>query len=181
MVEYLCGQSEPWLRGVLQHNMWRCASLKPNLIQDAMGILSRYDLPLPWEQSIQDTSEQNGQTDQTNHITQQLKCVQQAQSVAELKAKCIHGAYRQTFETAAGRVDSTSWLRYGKFLASTEALVFAAQDGVLHTSKFRREVLRHDVSPMCRLCHVAPESIGHILSSCQCDYGKALSIGMTRC
>ena len=81
MVEYLCCLSEPWLREVLQHNIWRCANLKPNLVQDAMGILSRYDLPLPWEYATQDTG------DQTNHITQQLKCAQQAQLVTELRAK----------------------------------------------------------------------------------------------
>ena len=70
MVENLYCQSEFWLKRVLLHNMWRCESLKPNLVQDAMGILSRYDLPLTWEHDAQDNSEQ------TNHITQQLKFVQ---------------------------------------------------------------------------------------------------------
>ena len=60
MMEYLRRQSEPWLRGVLQYNMWRCASLKPNLIQDAMGILSRYDVPLPWEHAPQNINDQTG-------------------------------------------------------------------------------------------------------------------------
>jgi len=84
----------------------------------------------------------------------------------ELRAKHIHGAHRHTLETVAGRVDSTLWLRYGKFLASTEALVVTAQDGVLHTSKFRREAWHQDIDPMCRLCHEVPETIGHIQSSC---------------
>ena len=92
----------------------------------------------------------------------------------ELRAKHIHGAHLHTLETVAGSVESTLWPRYGKFLASTEALVVAAQNGMLHTSKLRCEVLHQDIDSMCRLCHEVPETIGHILSSCPMRLWKGI-------
>ena len=46
------------------------------------------------------------------------------------------------------------------------AKVLVAQDGTLKTRKYRDEVLKEQISPLCRLCKAELESIGHILSAC---------------
>jgi len=48
------------------------------------------------------------------------------------------------------------WLRQGKQRAKTEALVVAAQDGVIMTRAYQSRVLKKSVSPMCRKCHKMP-------------------------
>jgi len=53
--------------------------------------------------------------------------------------------------------------------AETEALVIAAQDGVLWTKKYPAEVVRNGTEPSCRVCHNGDEVIGHILTSCEAN------------
>ena len=53
------------------------------------------------------------------------------------------------------------WLRNG---AETKALIVAIQDCALYTREFRANILKEDITKVCRLCEV--ESIKHILSCC---------------
>ena len=61
-------------------------------------------------------------------------------------------------------IDNAS--RRGRFRGRTEALIVAAQDGVVHTRTYRVRVLKEwdCASESCRLS--AQETLGHILSSC---------------
>ena len=55
----------------------------------------------------------------------------------------------------------------GRLRADTEALIVAAQDGVIHTRAYQVRVLKLDVPQTCRVCHSAPETVGHVLSCCE--------------
>ena len=45
-----------------------------------------------------------------------------------------------------------SWLKDGSLRPTTEALVMAAQDQVLHTRAYQAKVMRKPVDPKCRAC-----------------------------
>ena len=60
------------------------------------------------------------------------------------------------------------WLTKGKVSARTEALVMAAQDGVVLTRSYKQRILKRLIDPMCRCCGEARETVGHILSCCSC-------------
>ena len=55
----------------------------------------------------------------------------------------------------------------GRIRVATEALIFATQDGSLITCHYEQSVLWKAVRPICRVCNVGHETIGHILCSCQ--------------
>ena len=90
---------------------------------------------------------------------------QQQQLLDTLKA--IHGVFMNTSMKDTRDFKLThKWLKRGKQRAETEALVIAAQDGVIMTRAYQSRVLKKSVNPMCRKCHGWPETIGHILSCC---------------
>ena len=64
------------------------------------------------------------------------------------------------------RKSTNKWLVKGKLKSETEALVVAMQDGVIKTKSYRNRILKESVDPICRLCGVGNETVGHILSSC---------------
>ncbi|XP_065891739.1 uncharacterized protein [Dysidea avara] len=166
LYEYLIRQTEPWLQGVLLHQQWKHAQFKSSLIQEVYTVFHRHGLPLP--------GSERESTIERPTAARMVRASQQRVLIETLRRKRIHGAHRHTLEAAEGRYDSTLWLRYGKSKAETEALVFAAQDGVLHTNKYRRDVLRQDIDPACRLCHEGMETIGHILSCCPHSLWKSI-------
>ncbi len=86
---------------------------------------------------------------------------------ARWTSKTIHGVFgKQVLKPDVDKKATHAWLEDGKLQARTEALVVAAQDGVIHTRAYQHRVLRiSGVSPDCRRCG-APETIYHILSSC---------------
>ena len=89
--------------------------------------------------------------------------------VSTLLAKPIHGVYYRE-ASAVDRVDQEgtfAWLSDGRFRAETEGLIFAAQDGVLLTNRYKHTVLKQGTSSTCRVCREGDETIGHILSSCR--------------
>ena len=59
------------------------------------------------------------------------------------------------------------WLSDGRFQFKTEALVVAAQDGVILTRAYRARVLKELIPQACRVCKQALETIRHILSACE--------------
>ena len=85
--------------------------------------------------------------------------------VGRLREKAIHGVFYKQIETL-GLEHCSRWLVDGVLSPGDEAKVLVAQDGTLKTRKYRAEVLKEQVSPLCRLCKVELESVGHILSAC---------------
>ena len=86
-----------------------------------------------------------------------------------LERKTIHRVFfKQCQEEEWDTSGSHAWLLDGRVQAQTEALIMAAQDGVILTRPFRSRVMGKAVSPACFVCKGAPETIGHILSSHAC-------------
>ena len=84
-----------------------------------------------------------------------------------LKSKTIHGVFMKTSQMRDHDFRLTHrWLKRGNQRGETEALIVAAQDGVIMTRAYQARVLNKAVDPMCRKCHKRPETIGHILSHC---------------
>ena len=92
-----------------------------------------------------------------------MKNSQIERNTATLKGKVIHGVFYKNIEEL-GAEGCSQWLVKGKLQPSDEAKLIVAQDGTLKTNKYLREVLGTQVSPMCRLCKINGESVGHILS-----------------
>ncbi len=85
----------------------------------------------------------------------------------ELAGKTIHGVHRrQVGEKGFNKKLSWSWIRTFPGKSETEALIFAAQDGVLLTRRYCSRILGQNVKLECRKCRGGEESIGHILAKC---------------
>ena len=54
----------------------------------------------------------------------------------------------------------------GRFQSKNEAMIIEIKDGVVHTNSYRHEILKEKISPTCRSCKSAAETIGHMLSMC---------------
>ena len=79
----------------------------------------------------------------------------------------MHGEHYKTVQNSTTDLKSTNkWLVEGKLKSETEALVVAMQDGVIKTKSYRNRILKESVDPICRLCGVGNETVGHILTSC---------------
>ena len=87
-------------------------------------------------------------------------------NAASLRAKVIHGVDYTQIENL-GLEHCSRWLVDGFLSPSDEAKILVAQDGTLKTRKYCAEVLKEQVSPVCRLCKNELESVGHILSACE--------------
>ena len=80
---------------------------------------------------------------------------------------CSHGVFHKTNQKEIRNAKLTyEWLRTGCQRSETEALIVAAQDGVIMTRAYMVRVLKIPVSVQCR-CHKMPETIGHIRSKCE--------------
>ena len=73
---------------------------------------------------------------------------------------------RELDEPTVDKVSSLRWLTDGRIEAKTEALIIAAQDGIVRTNAYRYHVERAAVSDRCRVCKEHEESVGHVLSAC---------------
>ena len=72
--------------------------------------------------------------------------------------------------TEGDSIDKTvtfDWLHDGRIRAAAEAHIFAVQDGSLITCHYEQSVLGKAVKPICRVCNVGHDTVGHILPSCQ--------------
>ena len=73
---------------------------------------------------------------------------QQQQLMDALQAKTIHGVFMKTSRKPTRDFERTHlWLRRGKQRAETEALVVAAQDGVIMTRAYQSRVLKEVSQP----------------------------------
>ena len=93
---------------------------------------------------------------------------QQDQLMDNLSSKNIHGVFMKTSKQSSRDFKLThKWLRLRKQRAETEALIVAAQDGVIMTRAYQARVLKRDVNPLCRKCRKRPETTGYILAHCE--------------
>ena len=82
--------------------------------------------------------------------TQEVKAAQACQLVDALTSKPIHKVYLQTSMSEDIDKDGTfAWLSDGRFRAETEALVIAAQDGVIMTNRYKHTVLKLSQTSTC--------------------------------
>ena len=97
-----------------------------------------------------------------------LKAAQDDELVGTLMAKPIHRVYYQQAMAVEGNNSegTFAWLSDGRFWAETEGLVFAAQDGVIMTNRYKHIALKVSATSTCRMCQESDETVGHILSSC---------------
>ena len=82
------------------------------------------------------------------------------------RGKVLHGKFLQLTEghAAAGCWD---WLREAGLKKETESLIVAAQDQALPTRAHKVHVEKLNVSPLCRMCGQADETVMHLLVECQ--------------
>ena len=80
--------------------------------------------------------------------------------------KPLHGRFlRCTEEVASSK--TWEWLRREELKKETEGLITAAQDQSLRTNVMKARIEKSDVSPMCRMCNAAEETVFHIVSGCR--------------
>ncbi len=100
-------------------------------------------------------------------IKRQVERAQQEKLVQRLEGKSMHGVHeKQTKMPGVNMIASHRWLVQGRLRAESEAMVIAAQCGVLETNAYRVEVQGKEGCVECRLCGYERETIGHVLSSC---------------
>ena len=93
---------------------------------------------------------------------------QQDQLMDNLSSKNIHGVFMKTSKQSSRDFKLThKWLRLRKQRAETEALIVAAQDGVIMTRAYQARVLKRDVNSLCRKCRKRPETTCYILAHCE--------------
>ena len=81
------------------------------------------------------------------------------------RTKPLHGQFPRMVNEI-GTSQTWQWLKGSNIKGPTEGLIIAAQDQCLMTNSYRKEILKQNVSPNCRMCHTRPETINHILSEC---------------
>jgi len=80
--------------------------------------------------------------------------------------KTLHGHY---FRDVLPLVDlkwQWCWIKHAGFTKETEGFIFAAQEQAVTTNIMKRRIFHLDVSPLCRLCGAADETINHLINSC---------------
>ena len=165
MAVYLVTSDDPHLQAVVKHQLWLSERNRHSNLQEAQRTLERLQLPLS-------LSESGVYLDQEPVPLRQVsKLVKTAQMEALQEMLCqkkIHGVFfKQYLEPNRDTLGSHIWLSDGRLRAETEALIIAAQDGVIHTRSYQVRVLKLDVPQVCRVCHGSPETVGHVLSSCE--------------
>ena len=158
---YLVLSGDPLLQAVVNHQRnWN--GQHHSLIQEARQILSKYT-SLTLEKEV---LERNQLTPRkvAKTVTQALEKLK----IEQWQRKVIHGPFRRTIEAKGiDKARSLQWLRKGKLSTRTEALIMAAQDGVLQTRAYKQRVQKQKVDPNCRCCGDRAETVGHILSGCE--------------
>ena len=59
---------------------------------------------------------------------------------------------------------TNQWLKSGGLKSETEGFTIAAQDRVIKTNYYRRNILNDGTDPMCRICGQSQETIDHIVA-----------------
>ena len=158
-------EQDELLQLVVNHQLWMSEKRHHNNLQVASEVLDKYGL----EQPSLIERVRNGWVPAERISLSELAAAQAVHLVEALSAKPIHGVYHKQIK-ATEEVDQEAtfaWLSDGRFRAETEGLIFAAQDGVLLTNRYKLTVLNMGTTSTCRVCREGNETIGHILSKCR--------------
>ncbi len=163
MTFYLATVNDPDLKAVMSN---LCGQTPiANTVSAAQEILSEYDINIQF--TPQRLVTPNGEEMSCQKLTKVVKRLQWKKLEATLNAKTVHGTYaRQVKAKGYDRRQTWRWLERFPGYSSTEALILAAQDGVLLTKAYCSRILGHGTGLTCRKCKKNTETIGHILSSC---------------
>ena len=162
---YLVTSSDPHLRAVVKNQLWLSGQNRYSNLQEAQRTLERLQVPLS-------LSESGVYMDQEpvppRQVSKMVKTAQMGALQETLCQKRIHGVFfKRCLEPDWDTSGCHIWLSDGRLRADTEALIVAAQNGVIHTRAYQVRVLKLDVPQSCRVCHSAPETVGHVLSCCE--------------
>lgn len=158
---YLVTSDDPIHRAIVEHQRWRAGRGRFSLINEAEKVMAEIGMSIKLERG--EVREMG-----TKKLACSVSHAQQIQMEEQLSLKTIHGVFMEGSKQPGRDFKSTHmWLKKGRQRAETEALVVAAQDGVIMTRAYQARVLKKSVNPMCRKCHKRPETIGHILSHCE--------------
>ena len=162
---YMTVSEGPLLRAVVRHQVSLDKRDAYCVLMVANGLLSQYKLGMKvTEEGLFDS---DGKAVSRRHVMRLLKEAQYEGLTVSLERKTIHGVFfKQCQAEGWDTLGSHAWLLDGRVQARTEAMIMAAQDGVILTRTFRSRVMGKAISPVCRVCKGRPETIGHILSSC---------------
>ena len=159
---YLLGSEDAQVKGAMSLHMELMHMAKYSIIGEAQDVLRKYSIlhtlsqPLPEEVPTH------------KGLVKTIRKAQEERLRAQLRSKKVHGVYaKETDKPGCDRAATFVWLRDGRLQAVTEGLVVAAQDGVTYTQAYRRRYRKEKISETCRRCGKRPETIGHLLSSCE--------------
>ena len=156
-------QHDELLQAVVKHQLYLGEQARYSNLQRAIRVLGRYQL---WP-DLEESARRGDPIPSVKEGTSELKAAQACQFVHTLMSKPIHKVYIQTsMSEDIDKQGTFAWLSDGRFRAETEALVIAAQDGVIMTNRYKHTVLKQSTSSTCRVCREEEETIGHILSAC---------------
>jgi hypothetical protein len=162
VARYLLGSEDEQVQGAmaLQQKL-RHMGLR-SYLEEAEAVLAKYDIDVQLYHPLLQ------ETETAKALVARVKAAQVDVLHARLGSKVIHGVYaRETLQQGCDLKATFAWLKSGNLRATTESLIVAAQDGVIHTLQYRRNILKEDIGTACRACGSWPtETLGHILSKC---------------
>ena len=80
--------------------------------------------------------------------------------------KALHGQFCRETATHVDNKWQWAWLKSSRLSPEVEGYLFAAQEQAITTNVMNKKIFKLSVSPLCRLCHSADETIDHLISSC---------------
>ena len=83
-----------------------------------------------------------------------------------LAGKKVHGKILGDMKDV-GTKETWQWLKGGYTTKCMEGFIMAAQEQALRTRWFRVTIQKEDVSPKCRLCGIADETVRHLSAGCE--------------
>ena len=167
---YLADSSDPFIQMIRECDSQKSSHLIKHMACRFTAQLQRrlasndksQDLRRNASISVEDGFEQAPKTDARHYHT----CCSSLR-VQSWSRKNMHGQYRRLTEQPTVNMKETyEWLKAANFPAATEGLVVAAQDQPLRTRYYEHKIQHCDVSPTCRMCSVALETVDHIVVGC---------------
>ena len=88
-----------------------------------------------------------------------------AENSQEWKEKPLHGQFVRETEDQSNE-ETWRWLKQGRLMRVTEALIIAAQDQALRTNYIKATIDKSQIDAKCRMCRDKNETVSHIVSDC---------------
>ena len=62
---------------------------------------------------------------------------------------------------------SFKWMKHTGLKGETAGLITAADDQAVNTRSYSKHIIKQGTTGRCRMCHIKPETVEHIISGCQ--------------